>query len=359
MAIVTRTGKYKVNAQGDAEPEERTVFSKGTTTAEGRLKLYGKLRQGDKVAFEAGNLAFIIAKELEQAVGCRIRVLNAAHLPIIYATDKKTDKEDSLKLAHLIADRPDSRLPTVPVPSEQEMERRKILAGYRREQGNRNRAINRLHALFVHRGITTVAKKDLADEEGRREAVRDLSGREGEEAEHLRACLRLYEQRIERLEGEMAETARGDEQIERLKTIPGVGPKIAYAFVAHVGVERFEHAGQVSNYLGLVPKVYMSGDLIRYGNITKRGNGYVRALLVQGAWALTWTAKGGALKERFEYMTKEKGLGKKKAIVAIARRLGELMYTLMKNGTTYEVRHFKGTEKKPKPEELARMALGA
>jgi hypothetical protein len=51
-------------------------------------------------------------------------------------------------------------------------------------------------------------------------------------------------------------------------------------------------------------------------------------------------------------MTKTKGKGKKQAIVAIARRLGVLMYTLMKNGTEYEVRHFTG----PKPvraEELA------
>jgi hypothetical protein len=51
------------------------------------------------------------------------------------------------------------------------------------------------------------------------------------------------------------------------------------------------------------------------------------------------------LRERYEYMTKEQGKGKKKTIVAIARRLGELMYTLMKKGTEYEVRHFKAGAK--------------
>jgi hypothetical protein len=50
---------------------------------------------------------------------------------------------------------------------------------------------------------------------------------------------------------------------------------------------------------------------------------------------------------------------KKKAIVAIARGLGVLLYTLMKRGTEYEMRHFKGAAKKPGPEELARMALSA
>jgi transposase len=357
MAIITRTGKFTVNAQGDAEPEEKTKLYQGVTTVEGRLKLYEKLEGGDKVALEAGNLAFILAKELEKIVGCRVRVLDAGHLPIIYATDKKTDKEDALKLAHLVSDRPDSRLPIVPVPSDEEMERRKILANYRREQENRNRAINRLHALFVHEGITTVVKKDLSTGERRKETIAVLSGNEREEAEHLVACLELYDRQIERLEKEMAEKADGDEEIKRLETIPGVGPKIAFGFTAHVGVERFENGGQVSNYLGMVPRVYMSGDLIRYGSITKRGNGFMRALLVQGAWALTRSKAGGALKERYEYMTKEKGIGKKKAIVAIARRLGVLMYTLLKNGTDYEVRHFqKGREY---GKALAQQALSA
>jgi transposase len=358
LAIITRSGKFKMNAQGDAEVEEKMTRHQGTTTAEGRLKLYGKLEAGDKVALEAGNLAFMMAKELAKAVGCQVRVLNASHLPIIYATDKKTDKEDAMKLAHLVADRPDSRLPIVAIPSDEEMEKRKLVGSYRREQGNRVQGINRLHGLFVHAGITTVEKKDLANSASRKETVKQLSGQERKEAEHLEACLELYEQRLEVLEGEMAEKAEGDPEIERLESVPGVGPKIAFAFSAYVNGERFENGAQVSNFLGLVPRVYMSGSLIRYGGITKRGNGYLRALLVQGAWAITRSRAGGALRERYEYMTVEKGLGKKKAIVAIARRLGVLLYTLMKNGTEYEVRHFRGAERKLGPEELALMALG-
>jgi transposase len=155
----------------------------------------------------------------------------------------------------------------------------------------------------------------------------------------------------------MEEAVEGDADIERLKTIPGVGPKVSFAFMAHVGVDRFEKASQVSNYLGLVPRVYMSGTIVKYGRITKRGNGYLRALLVQAAWAVTWSRDGGALRERYEYMTGTKGISKKKAIVAIARRLGELMYTVLKHGTEYEVRHFSAGKKSP--EALARLALSA
>jgi hypothetical protein len=56
-------------------------------------------------------------------------------------------------------------------------------------------------------------------------------------------------------------------------------------------------------------------------------------------------------------MTGEKGMGKKKAIVAIARRLGVLLYTLLKNGTSYEVRHFNSG--KPEVKVLAEEALSA
>jgi hypothetical protein len=91
--------------------------------------------------------------------------------------------------------------------------------------------------------------------------------------------------------------------------------------------------------------------------ITKGGNGYLRTLLVQGARALV-RSKGGALKERFEYMVKEKGMGKKKAIAAAARRLGVLLFTLLKNGRVYEARRFK-PEKPADVNVLVREALSA
>ncbi|MDR3146479.1 MAG: hypothetical protein LBU21_09390, partial [Treponema sp.] len=53
MVIITRSGKFRKNGQGDLEPEEKTSRYHGVTTAEGRLKLYGKLEAGDKVALEA------------------------------------------------------------------------------------------------------------------------------------------------------------------------------------------------------------------------------------------------------------------------------------------------------------------
>ena len=344
MAIVGKNGKV--------------TMSNGRTTVEGRQNLYKKLTAQDKVALEAGNLSFTMAKELEKTVGCEIRVLNPSHLPLIYGTMKKTDKEDALKLAHILEDYKDERLPVVPIPSDEEMKRRKMVGSYRREQRTRNQAINRLHGLFLAQGITDVVKSDLATGAARDETVKALTGLEKEEAEHLLKCLGLYEERITVLEKQMEKEAEGDKEIDRLQGVPGVGPKISFVFVAHVAPGRFENGSQVSNYIGLVPRVYMSGDTVRYGRITKRGNGYLRALLVQGSWALVRSKDGGALKERYKYMTEEKGISKKKAIVAIARRLSELLYTLMRNGTYYEVRKFR-PGKEGEGKKLAQLAMCA
>jgi transposase len=335
----------------------KVTLSNGKTTAAGRQALYKKLRKEDKVALEAGNMAFIMAKEIQKFVGCRVYVLNPSHLALIYGSMKKTDKEDSLKLAHILEDFREERLPEVVVPSDKEMGRRKLLASYRREQGNRTRGINRLHGLFLAQGITDVKKKDLAAVERRRESIERLEGLEKEEAEHILKCLALYEERIYTLEKEMEKEAEGDEQIERLQTVPGVGPKVAFAFVAHVAADRFENGEQVANYLGLVPRVYISGDTVRYGRITKRGNGYVRGLLVQAAWALVRTKKMEGLKLRYEYMTKEKGKSKKKTIVCIARKMAVLLYTLMKEERGYESRPFKVS--KDDVEAIVQLAMSA
>jgi hypothetical protein len=129
-----------------------------------------------------------MAKEREKIVGCQARVLNPYRLTVIYATNKKTDKEDALKRAHLVTDRPDNRLPAVAISSDEEMERRKLVSSYLREQKAWTQGINRLHGTYVHAGITTVVKKELATDEARREA------------DPLLKCLELHEARIERLE---------------------------------------------------------------------------------------------------------------------------------------------------------------
>ena len=252
-----------------------------------------------------------------------------------------------MKLAHLIEERRDKKLPLVPLPGKKELERRSTVASYRRAVYGKSRMINTLHAMFVHQGHTTVVKKDLATAERRLKAIEVLCGEEREEAEYLLQHLDLYEIRIKALKGKIKQEASSDENMVRLQSIAGVGPIVAYAYVSFVGDgSRFSKGSQVSNYLGFAPRLDYSGSIKRHGHISKRGNGYLRGLLVQAAWAAVRSKSGGALRERYKHITSFQGSSKKKTIVSIGRRMAELMYSVMKNKTEYKAQHWNGTMNK-------------
>lgn len=125
--------------------------------------------------------------------------------------------------------------------------------------------------------------------------------------------------------------------VARLKTVPGVGTVTAAAFVAVIDdARRFDHAHQVESYVGLVPSEFTSGRR-KLGGITKRGNGYLRALLVQAAW--------GVLKARGPNPMKSWALavqrrrGKKVGAVALARRLAGVMWAIWYEGTVFDAKH--------------------
>jgi predicted NBD/HSP70 family sugar kinase len=80
MAIIGRNGKMSLH--------------QGKTSDQGRAALYKLLEKGDKAALEAGNLAFIMAREIQERIGCEVRVLNSAKLPVSWDAPTKTDKSD-------------------------------------------------------------------------------------------------------------------------------------------------------------------------------------------------------------------------------------------------------------------------
>jgi hypothetical protein len=88
MAIISVKGKM--------------IIYKGKTSIQGRTALYRMLEKNDKIALEAGNMAFAMAREIMQQAGSEVRVLISAKLPFIWDAPTKTDKEDAMKLAHLV-----------------------------------------------------------------------------------------------------------------------------------------------------------------------------------------------------------------------------------------------------------------
>jgi transposase len=189
----------------------------------------------------------------------------------------------------------------------------------------------------------------------RREGLRIRSGNAGhfvqraaelEIPEVLKAQLQPLMRLLGGLQGELdaadnriKSIVRGDEVIQRLCTVPGVGPITATAFVATIDtIDRFSGAHQVESYLGLVPSERSSGEQQRKGRITKAGNSRLRYLLVEAAWSVLLSRKESTEELRAWAQRIAMRRGMKTAIVALARKLAGILYAMWRDGTTFAPR---------------------
>jgi transposase len=104
--------------------------------------------------------------------------------------------------------------------------------------------------------------------------------------------LLTLDQRIETLNGEIESLAKSDPVAQRLQQLRGVGPLVATALIATVGSgEQFDRGRQMSASLGLTPRQHSSGGKDRLLGISKRGDAYLRSILIHGARAVVAQAK--------------------------------------------------------------------
>jgi transposase len=138
---------------------------------------------------------------------------------------------------------------------------------------------------------------------------------------------------------QIADAISRDEDAKLLMTAPGVGPIVAACFLMAVrDPSRFESGRQVGAYLGLVPSLYQSGETYRRGRITKHGN-------KQARWALSVAANvliGPRIKQHSAIrdwgLALAERIGRKKAVTAVARKLASVLWSMWRNGTTFEPR---------------------
>lgn len=121
-----------------------------------------------------------------------------------------------------------------------------------------------------------------------------------------------------------------------LATAPGVGPIVAASFVSVVDdAKRFRSAHHVQSYLGLVPSEDSSGGKRRLGAISKKGNKYMRALLVQSGWTILRTAdRSDPLRMWADAVAARRG--KPIAVIALARRLVGVLWAMWNKGNAYD-----------------------
>jgi transposase len=152
----------------------------------------------------------------------------------------------------------------------------------------------------------------------------------------LEAIERLTES-IRECDAFMEEAAANDPVIQRLKTVPGVGPITAAAFVYAVrDPSRFQSGRQVGAYLGLVPSLYSSGQTHRVGRITKQGSRQTRWLLTMAANALLRARPSSSIQLWGQALAER--VGRRKAIVAIARKLASALWAIWRREGVFEPR---------------------
>ena len=130
-----------------------------------------------------------------------------------------------------------------------------------------------------------------------------------------------------------------DPRVPRLRSVPGVGPVTAAAFLAAVDdAQRFHHAHQLEAYLGLVPREYSSGETQRRGPITTAGHSRPRWLLIQAARSILRCQPPAAEALWTWALRIATRRGTHVAVVALARRLAGILYALLRDGTVYAPR---------------------
>ena len=332
-------GKYKTVA---CEYEAETGRHRFHTILTNRAALEQLVWQvqPDQVVLEICNLAGWIC-DLLRGLGVTVRVANTSDDAWRWRkVRRKNDRCDALKLAQLAAV---NQLREVYIPQLPIRAWRALIAFRQQLVRRRSKIKNHIRDLLVSegqllpRGAKCWTELGRAHLEALAQPLLTAAPQElwrGQLEIELRQLQGLQEE-LEKVEEKLHALASADPRVALLRTVPGVGPRLAEAIVALVDrPERFHEAAQVSAYLGMVPKELDSGETRRRGRITKQGNRVVRSLLVEVAWAaLRYNSWARATYERISGGKKSR---RKIAIVAVGRRLLVRCWAMLRDGTRWQ-----------------------
>jgi len=228
------------------------------------------------------------------------------------------------------------------------VEQQAALCVHRLRQGlveERTALINRLRGLLTEFGVVA----PLSPEKLRRElarcqdpedlrlpaAVRELVGEQVAALDQLEARLAAYAEQI-------AAQAKQSDVAKRLQSIAGVGPTTSAAIVATVGTpQEFRNGRQFAAWLGLTPKQHSTGGKTRLGRITKRGDAYLRTLLILGAKSALQAALRKPPEGRHRLQQRIVAvfgrIGYHKTLVAIANKHARIIWVLLAKGEDFDV----------------------
>lgn len=330
MDLGDKTSRYCMLDSNGEVVEERSA----ATTKKGMNQVFGGMRRC-RIALEVGTHSPWVSRLLK-GLGFEVIVANARQVKLISGSSRKDDRLDAQMLARLARVDPELLRPIQHRSEEAQQDLMKI----------RVRAAlvdARTSLVNAARGLTKAMGDRLpkcdADSMGVEQMV-DLPA-------ELQGTLKPLLEQVESLTEKIKECDKELEQIARteypetyvLRQVSGVGPLIALTFVLTVeDKERFQKSRDVGCYVGLRPKRSESGESQPQLRITKEGDIYLRKLLVQGAHCILSERGPDTDLKRWGLKLAERGgkNAKKRAIVAVARKLAVLLHSLWVTGEVYE-----------------------
>lgn len=265
---------------------------------------------------------------------CDVKVAHPSKVRAIASARIKTDRIDAQTLAQLL--RADL-IPESFVPCMQHRQARLLVRHRISLVGVRAQIKNQIRSLLTREGVkadTPFGKKGLL-------FLRTLELGEIQRIslDTTLSILETFNEKIKDADERIKSFASQDDYAKLLVTMPGVGWFSALAVSSEIcDIERFTSHKELSSYAGLVPCVYQSGSTDRKGHITKQGSKTLRWVLVQDAWSAVKHSKRFARK----YNRLAKRIGKKKAIVAIARKISVSMYFMLVRNEPFKESESKG-----------------
>lgn len=320
-------------------------FQVHATDGEGKPVLRRKLRRDQVVAFfaelrsvtvgiEACSTSHHWARTIER-LGHRVRLIPPQYVKP-FVKRSKTDSADAEAIAEAMR-RCGIRDVAIKTPEQQA-----ALAVHRARDllvRQRTMLTNAVRGFAAEFGI--VSARGAWHVPALRERLQEAEPEELPEAarEVLQVLFRQFDdldRRIERLERQIMAWHRESEVSRRLATIPGIGPINATLIAATVpDASQFRSGREFAAWIGLVPREHSSGGKQRLGGISKRGNPYLRRLLIVGAHAvLRWTRRGKGMQTTWLAALIERRPPNVVA-VAIANKVARIAWAVMARGGTY------------------------
>lgn len=321
ICIIDEKGKVVKEIEMNSIPEGIGGFLMGTG-----LKI-------EKIGLETGNLTHYLKKGLQE-MGFEVAAMEARKMAAILATViNKTDKNDARGIAEALRV---GHYKECVHRSDEAMETRTLLHGRQtivKEKSHLTTSIKghlKVYGIKLGKGVGKKFREKVE------QSMVNLKPSIKKVIDCLLNVLDALEQEIKELDKLVKETAKQDENVKLLQSMDGIGPITALAFKSEIDqAKRFENSKDVGAYIGLTPKQYSSGETNRQGSISKQGSKQLRTLLVEAATTLLTRCKAWS-KLRAWGLKIMKKKGKKKAIIAVARKMAVILHRMLLTGKPFE-----------------------